>query len=58
MIVPRADAAIPRSGDSVGASAYRVQLLAWFESRSGSIFDLAGKPRSRAAYRCYITPLG
>lgn len=36
----------------------RVQLLAWFESRAGSIFDLATKPRSRAAYRRYITPLG
>ena len=36
---------------------YRVQLLAWFESRPGSIFDLGDKPRSRAAYRRYITPL-
>jgi hypothetical protein len=36
----------------------RVELLAWFESRAGSIFDLATKPRSRAAYRRYITPLG
>jgi hypothetical protein len=34
------------------------ELLAWFESRAGSIFDLATKPRSRAAYRRYITPLG
>jgi len=30
-------------------------LLAFFES--GSIFDLATKPASRAAYRRYITPL-
>jgi glycosyl hydrolase family 26 len=37
---------------------YRVQLLAWFESRPGSVFDLATKPRSRVAYRRYITPLG
>ena len=37
---------------------YRVQLLSWYESRPGSIFDLATKPRSRAAYRRYITPLG
>ena len=37
---------------------YRVQLLSWFESRPGSIFDLATKPRSRAAYRRWITPLG
>jgi hypothetical protein len=36
---------------------YRVQVLSWFESRPGSIFDLATKPRSRAAYRRYITPL-
>jgi len=36
----------------------RVILLAWFESRAGSIFDLANKPASRAAYRRYITPLG
>lgn len=36
----------------------RLILLAWFESRPGSIFDLADKPASRAAYRRYITPLG
>jgi hypothetical protein len=36
----------------------RLILLAWFESRPGSIFDLANKPASRAAYRRYITPLG
>jgi hypothetical protein len=36
----------------------RVELLAWFESRPGSIFDLASKPRSLAAYRRYIVPLG
>jgi hypothetical protein len=35
-----------------------VILLAWFESRPGSVFDLANKPASRAAYRRYITPLG
>ena len=38
-------------------SHYRVQLLTWFESSPGSIFDLGTKPRSRAAYRRYITPL-
>ena len=38
-------------------SHYRVQLLAWFESKPGSIFDLGTKPRSRTAYRRYITPL-
>ena len=37
---------------------YRVQLLAWFESKPGSIFDLGTKPRSRAAYRRYIAPIG
>jgi hypothetical protein len=35
-----------------------LELLAWFESRAGSIFDLATKPGSRAVYRRYITPLG
>ena len=39
-------------------SHYRVQLLSWFQSKPGSIFDLGTKPRSRAAYRRYITPLG
>jgi hypothetical protein len=36
----------------------RVELLAWFESRPGSIFDLQSKPRSLAAYKRYIVPLG
>ena len=36
----------------------RLELLSWYESRPGSIFDLANKPRSRAAYRRYVTPLG
>jgi hypothetical protein len=36
----------------------RVELLAWFNSKPGSIFDLGSKPRSRAAYRKHITPLG
>src|SRR3954469_6857112 len=36
----------------------RVELLAWFESRPGSTFDLASKPRSLAAYRRLIVPLG
>ena len=35
----------------------RTELLAFFESKAGSIFDLATKPASRAAYRRYITPL-
>jgi hypothetical protein len=36
----------------------RTELLAYFESAPGSIFDLASKPRSRAAYRSAITTLG
>jgi hypothetical protein len=36
----------------------RVELLSWFESRAGSIFDLGSKARSRAAYRRLIVPLG
>jgi hypothetical protein len=36
----------------------RVELVAWFNGRAGSIFDLATKPRSRAAYRALIRPLG
>jgi hypothetical protein len=36
----------------------RLELLAWYESKAGSIFDLGDKPGSRAAYRRYITPLG
>jgi hypothetical protein len=36
----------------------RVEMLAYFESKPGSVFDLTSKPLSRAAYRRYITPLG
>jgi hypothetical protein len=36
----------------------RLELLAYFESAPGSVFDLATKPRSRAAYRSEITTLG
>jgi hypothetical protein len=35
----------------------RTEMLAYFESVPGSIFDLQTKPQSRAAYRKYITPL-
>jgi hypothetical protein len=35
----------------------RVQLAAYYSAERGSIFDLGSKPRSRAAYRRYITPL-
>jgi len=36
----------------------RVELVAYFESVAGSVFDLATKPRSRAAYKKCLTPLG
>jgi hypothetical protein len=36
----------------------RVELLAYFSGRPGSIWDLASKPRSRVVYRRLITPLG
>jgi hypothetical protein len=36
----------------------RVELLSYFNSKPGSLWDLASKPRSRAAYRRFITPLG
>jgi len=37
---------------------HRVEFLAYFSGDSGSVWDLASKPRSRAAYRRVITPLG
>ncbi len=33
------------------------ELLAYFESRPGSQYDLGAKPQSRAAYRACLTPL-
>jgi hypothetical protein len=36
----------------------RVELLSWFDSTPGSIWDLGSKPKSRAAYRRFIVPLG
>ena len=36
----------------------RTVMLSYFNSVPGSIFDLETKPRSRAAYRAYITSLG
>jgi len=36
----------------------RTEMLAYFESVPGSIFDLQTKPLSKTAYRRYITPLG
>jgi hypothetical protein len=36
----------------------RTELIAYYSGRPGSIFDLASKPRSLAAYRRVISPLG
>jgi hypothetical protein len=36
----------------------RTELIAYYAGKPGSVFDLATKPASRAAYRALITPLG
>jgi hypothetical protein len=36
----------------------RVELLAYYNGRPGSPWDIAGQPRSRTAYRRLIVPLG
>jgi len=36
----------------------RIEFLSYFNGDAGSPWDLASKPRSRAAYRRLITPLG
>jgi hypothetical protein len=36
----------------------RLEFAAYYSGRPGSVFDLASKPASRAAYRALITPLG
>jgi hypothetical protein len=36
----------------------RMEFIAYFAGRPGSVWDLASKPASRAAYRSLITPLG
>jgi hypothetical protein len=36
----------------------RVEFAAYYSGRPGSVWDLAAKPASRAAYRTTITPLG
>ena len=36
----------------------RVEFISYFSGRPGSVWDLATKPASRAAYRLLITPLG
>lgn len=35
----------------------RTEFIAYFSGKPGSVWDLAAKPRSRAAYRSLITPL-
>jgi len=36
----------------------RLELLVYNSGKPGSLYDLASRPRSRAAYRAAITPLG
>jgi hypothetical protein len=36
----------------------RVEAIVYYKSERGSIFDLASKPKSLAAYKRYIVPLG
>jgi hypothetical protein len=36
----------------------RVEALVWYKSQKGSVFDLGSKPKSLAAYKKYIVPLG
>jgi len=48
---------IKKMGDFVRTHK-RTEMLAYFESVPGSIFDLQTKPLSKAAYRSYITSLG
>ncbi len=51
----------PSFVQKMGAFAHdhrRLVLLAWFNGRPGSIFDLRSKPSAAAAYRKYVSPLG
>ena len=36
----------------------RTHLISYYSGEPGSVFDLASKPASRAAYRRLIVPLG
>ncbi|HLM93999.1 MAG TPA: hypothetical protein VK273_09325 [Gaiellaceae bacterium] len=36
----------------------RVETIVYYRSQTGSTFDLSNKPKSRAAYKRYIIPLG
>jgi hypothetical protein len=37
---------------------HRTELISYYNAKTGSLFDLASKPLSLAAYRRYIVPLG
>ncbi len=52
------DAAFIRAMGAWLRSHQRVEFAAYYSGRSGSVWDLASKPASRAAYRSAITPLG
>ncbi len=52
------DAAFVRAMAAWLRSHKRVEFAAYFSGKPGSVWDLATKPASRAAYRTLITPLG
>ena len=52
------DAAFVRAMAAWLRSHKRVEFAAYFSGKPGSVWDLATKPQSRAAYRILITPLG
>jgi hypothetical protein len=52
------DSSFVREMGSFARKHRRLVLLAWFNGRPGSIFDLHSKPSSAAAYRKYISSLG
>ena len=52
------DAAFVRAMVAWLRSHKRVEFAAYFSGKPGSVWDLATKPQSRAAYRTLITPLG
>ena len=52
------DAAFVRTMGTWARTHKRLVLLAYFNSRPGSTWDLHNKPKSAAAYRKYISTLG
>ena len=52
------DPAFVRRMASFARNHKRVEALIYYRSDKGSVFDLATKPKSRAAYKQYIVPLG